>query len=131
MPNDYQTSTTQQMAHFEPIVNTDFQFAEIVEVLNQSDFKNAVTGSDVHLIDIRTCVEYQMGHIDNAKHIDFSQINTFVEKFEKFDKKRPLYIYCLTGSRSQQAARILYQMGFKKIYDLGGGYRAWKNFYCA
>lgn len=119
-----------KMTFFEPIANTDFQYSEIVEVLNPTDFKNAISRSDVQLIDIRTCVEYQMGRIEYAKHIDFYQKTAFVEKIDKLDKKKPLYIYCLTGSRTRQAALILSQMGFEQIYDLRGGYRAWRNFYC-
>lgn len=118
------------MITFEPIDNINYEFSGIVEILNQPDFKNAITRPDVQLVDIRTCGEYQMGRIKNAKHIDFYQKSTFVEKFDKLDKKKPVYIYCLTGSRSQQASFILYKMGFEKIFDLRGGYRAWRNYNC-
>ena len=46
---------------------------------------------------------------------------------QKFDKDEPLYIYCRSGNRSSKAAAQLTEAGFKKIIDLKGGYKAWKN----
>jgi rhodanese-related sulfurtransferase len=43
----------------------------------------------------------------------------------KLDKKKPVAVYCRSGMRSANAANILKEMGFKKIYNLDGGYLAW------
>jgi rhodanese-related sulfurtransferase len=35
-------------------------------------------------------------------------------------------VYCAAGGRSENAAELLKEWGFKEIYDLEGGYNAWK-----
>lgn len=32
----------------------------------------------------------------------------------------PVYVYCLAGSRSVRAARLLRSMGYTAVHDLGG-----------
>lgn len=115
------------MTFFASISNTNVQRSEFIEILNKIDFRDAIATSNVQLVDVRTISEYQMGHIENALHIDYYQQATFLEEFEKLDKERPVYLYCLSGVRSQQAANKLVKMGFVKIYDLHGGYRTWQQ----
>jgi rhodanese-related sulfurtransferase len=40
---------------------------------------------------------------------------------------RPVVAYCMTGNRSRMANRALARLGFTDIYNLRGGYRAWKD----
>ncbi len=40
---------------------------------------------------------------------------------------RPVVAYCMSGNRSRMAARALARLGFKDVYHLQGGYRAWKD----
>jgi len=120
-----QSFQKQHMTFFASISNTNVQRSEFIEILNKTDFRDAIATSNVQLVDVRTISEYQMGRIENALHIDYYQQATFLKEFEKLDKERPVYIYCLSGVRSQQAAMKLVKMGFVKIYDLQGGYRTW------
>jgi len=94
-------------------------------ILNVADYKKAVVGKDVQLIDVRTPNECKTGIIDDAINIDFMNQETFKDAFEKLDKNKPLYIYCRSGNRSQKSVAILEDIGFKEIYDLKGGYLAW------
>jgi rhodanese-related sulfurtransferase len=43
-------------------------------------------------------------------------------------KEAPVFIYCRSGKRSKKAAIQMDCLGFKKIFDLDGGYLAWKKF---
>ena len=36
------------------------------------------------------------------------------------DKSTPIFVYCLGGVRSRQAAAILQQMGYTNVKDIGG-----------
>tara|TARA_R110001592_G_scaffold328250_1_gene609727 strand:- start:3000 stop:3362 length:363 start_codon:yes stop_codon:yes gene_type:complete len=92
-----------------------------ITVLNANEFKEAIAAKNIQLVDVRTLKEYNTGHIKNAKNIDFFSSN-FVDKFQNFNKEKPIYIYCRSGSRSKQSAKKLSALGFKKIYDLKGGY---------
>ncbi len=96
------------------------------EVLDVADYKASVIGKDVQLVDVRTAREYRSGHLGNAKNIDFYQNRKFLKEFETFNKKKPIYLYCRSGKRSEKAARILIDMGFTKVYDLKGGILNWR-----
>lgn len=97
-----------------------------VQKLDATSFKKEIAQKQVQLIDVRTPNEYQQGHIGNAKLINFYG-NDFREKINKLDKNQPVYLYCKSGGRSGRASKVLIELGFKKVYDLKGGYMAWKN----
>ena len=89
-------------------------------------FKEAIQEKGIQLVDVRTVSEYKGGHIKTAKNIDVLA-NQFKEKISTLDKSKPTYIYCRSGQRSQKALKIMMNNGFKNIYDLKGGYLAWKS----
>lgn len=97
-----------------------------VELLDTPTYKAAIASKKVQLVDVRTPQEYAKGHIEGAINIDFFETEVFNKKFEILDKDKPVYIYCHSGGRSNKAAKLLLKMGFIKIFDLKGGYAAWK-----
>ncbi len=97
-----------------------------IKILTVSEFKKAISAKEVQLVDVRTAKEFNEGAIDNALNIDFFQQETFDNTFSNLDKEQPIYIYCRSGNRSQQAAAKLKAMGFSEIYDLQGGFLNWK-----
>ena len=80
--------------------------------------------NDIQLIDIRTPQEFAQGHIKNAVNINFYSPD-FMEKMNKLDKNKDLYLYCRSGNRTGTASKKLSSSGFKKIYDLKGGINNW------
>jgi rhodanese-related sulfurtransferase len=42
-------------------------------------------------------------------------------------KDKSVYLYCRSGMRSKQAARILQKNGFHEIAHLQGGMMSWKG----
>ncbi|HAI40205.1 MAG TPA: rhodanese-like domain-containing protein [Maribacter sp.] len=113
------------MTLFSSLFGANAQQNDTIKILNPSDFKDAIKSKDVQLVDVRTADEFKAGAIESALNIDFFQQENFTEEFEKLDKEQPVYLYCRSGSRSQQAAGKLKAMGFTKIYDLQGGYMSW------
>lgn len=97
-----------------------------IEILDVVTFKEAITAEKVQLVDVRTKLEYKSGHIESAVNIDFFDRANFNENFATFNREQPIYLYCRSGNRSQRTAKKLIEIGFKKIYDLKGGYKAWK-----
>ena len=95
-------------------------------MLEVSDYKAAVIGKNVQLVDVRTAKEYRKGHLGKAMNIDYYAKKDFEKEFEKLDKNKPLYLYCRSGFRSRKAAAKLIEMGFSKIYDLKGGLNNWR-----
>lgn len=113
------------MTFFSTLFGAQAQNTDQIKILNPHEFKQAITRHTVQLVDVRTAREFTAGHIANAVNIDLHQKQRFLERFAKMDKNKPIYLYCRSGARSQQAARMLVGMGFGKIYDLRGGYLRW------
>lgn len=78
------------------------------------------------IIDVRTPEEFKQGHIQNAVNINWNG-SDFSAQMEKFDKSKPIFIYCLSGGRSSSASAQLKSEGFKEIYELTGGMMAWRS----
>jgi len=76
------------------------------------------------LLDVRTPEEIANGKIGNALEIDIRS-QDFREKLDKLDRNAQYLVYCHAGGRSTTAAGIMREMGFKQIYNLTDGYRAW------
>ena len=78
------------------------------------------------VLDVRTQKEFLTGHIPNAVLMDYYQ-EDFKQQVAKLDKSKPVFVYCAKGGRSNSAAGILVDLGFKQVYDLQGGMEAWKS----
>lgn len=72
------------------------------------------------IIDVREVDEYNSGHIINAINIPLANINDI-----NYDKETKIILYCATGVRSNEAAKILSDKGYVNIYSLDGGLLNW------
>lgn len=97
-----------------------------IEVVSVEEFEKGMNADEVQLLDVRTAEEFAEGHIGDAQNIDVLQTEDFMAKVENLDKSKPVYLYCRSGKRSQKAAQILTEKGFKSVTDLEGGYMAWE-----
>ena len=88
--------------------------------------KMSELGENRQLIDVRTPEEYGQGHIDGAVNINFYDDDFAQQLEQKLNKEQPVMLYCRSGSRSAQSAEQLKALGFKEVYDLEGGFMAWK-----
>lgn len=107
-------------------ISCNGQESKHLTVLNSTQYEQAITENNVTIIDVRTPSEYKGGYIKNAQNINV-QSGDFKTKMQNFDKEKPIYIYCRSGARSANAARIMEEMGFTEIYDLKGGILSWKG----
>lgn len=82
---------------------------------------------NAQLLDVRSAEEYKTGHIAHALLADINDKNTFTEKISTLDKTKPVYIYCLGGSRSHAAAQWMRSSGFTEVIELGGGFKTWTS----
>lgn len=79
------------------------------------------------LLDVRTPDELTAeGSIEGNINIDYRSAD-FKEQLNKLDKDKPVMVYCAVGGRSGQAMKMMEKMGFKEIYNLSGGIRAWQS----
>src|SRR5690349_8887893 len=71
--------------------------------------------SEKIILDVRTPEEFNEGHIQYAKLINFYD-EDFKEQISQLNKQTPVYVYCASGVRSDKAASILRQEGFREVY---------------
>ncbi len=76
-------------------------------------------GGDNLIVDIRDENSFAYGHIENSINVPAAKISEY-----DFPRGKKLYIVCLTGRKSVQAAEELTKRGFE-AYSLAGGYAGW------
>ena len=70
------------------------------------------------LLDVREELEYQVGHIPGSTNLPLSLLSQNLNP--NLPKDLPIYIYCRSGNRSIEAKRILTNLGYNNLIDLGG-----------
>ena len=70
------------------------------------------------LIDVRTVDEYRAGHIPGSINIPLDKIDVVLRKVTDRDTK--IFVHCLSGSRSAQAAGRMKRLGYTNIVNIGG-----------
>ena len=81
--------------------------------------------TDALLLDVRTADEYAGGHLARARNIDFYAAD-FAAQIGQLDKSKPVLVYCAVGGRSGKTMEMMKKAGFKEVYNLDGGFNAWK-----
>jgi len=76
------------------------------------------------LLDVRTDKEHESGHIPGSVHIPLTEIG---DRIKKLKKDKDLVVYCQNGNRSIWAIKRLMGMGYKNLYNLKGGFNAWRR----
>ncbi len=94
--------------------------------LSVADFKAKMNGPDVILLDVRTPAEIAEGKIEGALELDI-QSPDFAQKIDELNKEKTYLVYCRSGGRSSKACTMMADKGFKKLYNLDGGFTAWSS----
>jgi rhodanese-related sulfurtransferase len=81
------------------------------------------------IMDVRTPAEFGMSHITGAINVDV-QNEDFETMVAGLDKDKTYLVHCTknpVGGRSSRALETLQSLGFRNLYNLEGGYIAWKE----
>lgn len=70
------------------------------------------------VVDVRTPAEYASGHHPRAINIPVDEVESRLNEFG--DKKKPVVVYCQSGSRSSRAKSTLEANGFTSVTNAGG-----------
>lgn len=106
-----------------PLVQRRLSPAKEIGNLNAT---HLINHQDAILVDVRETREFEGGRLPKALHIPLSQLDSRSGELAKLTG-RPVIAYCASGHRSRSAGNALAKIGFKDIYTLHGGYRAWKD----
>jgi rhodanese-related sulfurtransferase len=85
-----------------------------------------INSANAVLVDVRETKEFEGGRLPKAVHIPLSQLDSRGSELARY-AGRPIVAYCMSGNRSRMAGRALARLGFTDVYNLQGGYRAWKD----
>ncbi len=90
------------------------------KTINATDaVKMMETGNNYLIVDVRTQEEYDKKHIPGALLVPIADLRE--GKFDKLpDKNQTLFVYCWTGRRAEDSAKILAENGYTKVYNFGG-----------
>jgi phage shock protein E len=70
------------------------------------------------VVDVRTPAEFKDGSYPGAINIPVSLLPVRTHELEPKDK--PIVLFCASGARSGQGARLLKQAGFTDVTNAGG-----------
>jgi rhodanese-related sulfurtransferase len=76
------------------------------------------------ILDVRTPEEFDEGHLEGARMIDF-YLDDFADRVAELDPDVPYLVYCRSGSRSGQTVAIMEELGFTDVADVDGGIMSW------
>ena len=83
-------------------------------------------GERFHFIDVREDHEWEKDHAAGAQHLGRGILERDIEAHAP-DKEAEIVLYCGGGYRSALAADNLQKMGYRNVYSMAGGIRAWRE----
>lgn len=100
--------------------------ADRVAIQNVSarQLADALRTPGIHLLDVRTPVEFDSIRIAGAVNVPLDRLDPAV-LLESIGAHAPVYCVCQTGTRSQLAAARLRSAGFARVVHVDGGTNAW------
>jgi sulfur-carrier protein adenylyltransferase/sulfurtransferase len=76
------------------------------------------------LLDVRQPGEYEDSHLPGGKLLPLPGLS---DTYQELDPEKPTLVYCAVGGRSRVAAQMLSGWGFKEVYNLAGGIKAFQG----
>jgi rhodanese-related sulfurtransferase len=94
--------------------------------INTLGVTQLINSANPLLLDIRETREFEGGSLPNAIHVPLSQLGSRGAELAKY-VSRPVVAVCDRGVRSRSAVGALAKLGFKDIFYLRGGIKAWRD----
>ena len=94
----------------------------MVKPLSPKQASERIAQGGVEVIDVRDPHEWIDGHVPTARLVPLAELRLNPRAALTHDG---LIFVCAAGVRSETAARLAAQLGFKEVYNLTGGTRGW------
>jgi len=123
MPQEITTGIKELLAE----AKTEITEVDVAGALSLIDNDNAM------LIDIRDVRElWRDGKVPGSKHVPRGMVEFWIAPDSPYHKEiftedRPFVFMCAGGLRSALATQIAQRMGLKPVYNLIGGFGAWRE----
>ena len=124
-----QTEETEQAESMETEIETEMEAEVIYKKISGVQARQMMeeltaAGEDFILLDVRTDEEFIEQRIEGAILIPDYEIE-WRSALDLPDTDMVILIYCRTGRRSADVARLLIAMGYTRVYDFGGIQTDW------
>lgn len=70
------------------------------------------------LLDVRNANEFQRGALPSAQNIPLSLLPILAN--ERLSKDQSVLVYCHAGARAAMAEKVLTELGFTNVINIGG-----------
>lgn len=80
--------------------------------------------TDAAIIDVRAKSEWEAGHLEGSLNIPLNQL---ADRIDEVPRDGKVIVHCQGGYRSSLAVSLLQQHGRNNLFDMVGGYKAWKQ----
>jgi rhodanese-related sulfurtransferase len=106
------------------VAGCQFQKPDYVQMISPATLNRTMQNEDIFLVDVHTP---EQRHIKGTDlFIPYNDIAKYREKLPE-DKNTAIYLYCEGGPMGNAAARSLYELGYRNLFNLEGGAKAWKK----
>ena len=98
----------------------------VVPKVDVAEARRLVEEENALLVDLRDSAEIEKtGKLKGAATVSRGMLEFRADRESKyhdpgFDPSRPVVVYCASGGRAALAGQTLSEMGFPKVYNLGG-----------
>lgn len=79
---------------------------------------------EIQVIDVRGVAEWRAGHLAEAV---WKPLGALASSLDGLDRERPVAVHCQSGYRSAIGSSILKRAGFANVWNVTGGFEAWKS----
>lgn len=86
--------------------------------------REATVKDGVQFVDVRNPTEHAGGHAVNTINLP---LNALSREIDRLNPEKPTYVLCQSGYRSSLGTSILENAGFREIYNVTGGTKAWTD----
>ena len=94
-----------------------------IEQVSVSQVKEKLAG-DIQFVDVRRPAEHAGGHAPKTINLPLDRL---AKEIGKLNPDKPTYVLCAGGYRSSLGTSVLENAGFKEIYNVTGGTKAWMD----
>ncbi|MCK9442181.1 MAG: rhodanese-like domain-containing protein [Methanothrix sp.] len=100
---------------------------DLVERLSGPSFRdNSADAKCLVIMDVRTPLEYGLGHLNGSINLDFRS-PSFRDEIARLDRDKAYLLYCRTGNRSGRVLQLMSSSGFRELYNLTKGIEQWQR----
>jgi len=106
------------------VTGCSFQKPNYLKMITATELNQIMQKEDIVLIDVHTPEQQHIKGTD--LFIPYNEIEKYQDKLPK-DKNTAIYLYCQGGPMGNAAAKSLYELGYRNLYNLEGGANDWRK----